>query len=54
MSPSQVRCGQNKRDQYFLDQRLTKASEIDYKSMQSNVCWLPIVIIKKTNEATTQ
>ena len=34
--------------------RVSTASNIDYKKVQPNFCWLPIGIIKRTFEKTTQ
>ena len=34
--------------------RETKASNIDYDALQPQFCWLPLVLIKKTFQATTQ
>ena len=34
--------------------RVATASKVDYDTMQPYFCWLPIGIIKKTSEATTQ
>ena len=33
---------------------VTTASQIDYKKIQLNFCWLPVGIIKRTFEKTTQ
>ena len=34
--------------------RVTTASEVDYKKVQPNFCWLPVGIIKRTFEKTMQ